>query len=550
MMPVTNGFAVMPGILLRLVGANEDIFRRAGATQGMAMLLFRRPFGMVLLLASVGSALPAADSPPAPSAHALRLVGDEEVHGDGRTPPTIATPSGIDLGTRDFTLGLSVHTEERLRDDLGSLLSLWDAHTRHGFHLELANNTGCTSSQANWRQLQFGLDAGSTPAWRAEGRPGRAVLGFALCVHDGCLYVGTCETEGDGEGRVYRYVGPGHWHALPRLDGSNAVTSLASHEGRLYAATGKYRLAGSSLPESSNPQRGGRVFRLSSDDQWEPAGELPDTEAVAGLVHFDGRLYASSLYRPAGFFRHEGGRQWTSVPTPHAQRVQALTVHDGAIYASSYDGGKVYRFDGTDWTDLGLVGQDNTQTYSFAAYGGRLHVGTWPSGRVFRLDPPHTWTDTGRLGDELEVMALLVHNGSLYGGTLPLGQVYRYDAGGWTLLKRLDETPDVKYRRVWTMATYQGRLFCTTLPSGEIWSLSAGQCVTWDHEFPSGWHDVAAQRQGGRLRLFVDGRCVAESSGNDAPLALATGRLKLTVGDGPRGPFLGRLRKVWLDVAP
>ena len=46
-------------------------------------------------------------------------------------------------------------------------------------------------------------------------------------------------------------------------------------------------------------------------------------------------------------------------------------------------------------------------------------------------------------------------NGRLLAGTLPLAEVYQY-AGGteWRLMKRLDHTPDVTYRRAWTMAEH------------------------------------------------------------------------------------------------
>jgi hypothetical protein len=281
------------------------------------------------------------------------------------------------------------------------------------------------------------------------------------------------------------------------------------------------------------------------------AGDLAPTPAVAAFVTYNDRLYASSLYAPAGFFRYEGGTVWTSIPTPGGKRVQALAVHDGAVYATSYDGGKVYRFDGSQWADLGAVGVDNSQTYSFATYQNRLHVGTWPSGKVFRLDAGNRWADAGRLGQELEVMAALVHNGVFYAGSLPRADVFRYEGGErWTPLKQLDTTPDVRYRRVWTMATYKGRLFATTLPSGTIWSMNAGACVTDDRELPKGWHDVVAQRTQGRLRLFVDGRLVAESEPTPSKLSLDTKGLSLTLGDGPRGQFVGQLRNVWLDVAP
>jgi hypothetical protein len=487
--------------------------------------------------------------PPLPSANSIRLIGDTELQFGDQRPTLAAGPRDIDLGHRDFIVGVSFATDERVRHDLGDLISLWNADTRHGFHLGLRNNTGCTGSQSNWRQLQFGIDAGTEPAWRDEGRPGASLYGFALCVHDGALYIATCEPGRDQAGRVYRYAGPGDWTDLGRLDGANAVTALASYRGRLYAATGKYRLGGSALPESENAQPGGKVYRLDANDRWELVGDLSPTEAVAALVNFDGQLYASSLYRPAGFFRYEADGRWTALPTPNEKRVEALAVHNGSLYAGSYDSGSVYRFDGERWSDLGLVGE-NTQTYSFATYMGHLHVGTWPSGRVFRLSAENQWADTGRLGEELEVMGMLVHNGAYYAGTLPLAQVYRYDIDRWTPLKQLDVTPDVKYRRVWTMATFQGRLFCTTLPSGKVWSMNAGACVTCDRELPAGWHKVVAQRKGNRLKLFVDGVLAAESFPFEAGLSLATRGVTLKVGDGPRGPFRGQMKDVWVEPSP
>ncbi|HET6424089.1 MAG TPA: hypothetical protein VFG20_10425, partial [Planctomycetaceae bacterium] len=329
-----------------------------------------------------------------------------------------------------------------------------------------------------------------------------------------------------------------------RLDGANSVTALASFGGHLYAGTGKYRLGGSALPNSENETRGGRVFRLEAG-QWKEVGDFNPTEAIAALVNYRGRLYASSLYAPAGFFRYEDDGKWTSIPTPNTKRVEALGVHGGFLFASSYDSGAVYRFDGEAWTDLGVIGE-NTQTYSFAPFGGKLYVGTWPSGRVYSRER-EAWKDTGRLGQELEVMAMLPYNGSFYAGSLPLAELYRFDGDDkWTRLKQLDETPDVKYRRVWTMAAFQGRLFSTTLPSGKIWSLSTGACVTHDKEVDTAWHSVVAERSKGTLNLFVDRQLVASGSGAD--LTVPTKGLTLRVGNGPRGPFVGQMKNVWVDV--
>jgi hypothetical protein len=244
------------------------------------------------------------------------------------------------------------------------------------------------------------------------------------------------------------------------------------------------------------------VFRYEGGTKWVDCGQLPETEAVGGLVVFQGRLFASSLYKPAGFFRYEGGTKWSRLPDAIGpdyktgelgpKRVVALTVHEGLLYATSYDGGRVYRFDGKTWTDCGQVGDSsNTQTYAFTSYEGTLHVATWRSGRVFRFEDVGRWTDIGRLGGELEVMGMMVHNGRFIAGSLPLAQTYAYDGNGkWSLWQRLDLTPDVEYRRAWTMAEHAGEVFCSTLPSGKIWAARHGRQVSWDHALPSGWHHI------------------------------------------------------------
>lgn len=438
---------------------------------------------------------------------------------------TIPSSPALQLGTGDFTLALWVNTAAAGDDDLGDLVSQFDARTRTGFHLSLRNHTGVTHSQANHRQLQFALDAGTEPVFVDEGRPGTAVFGQSMAVHDGELYVGTCEPGRDQAGHVYRYDGTGRWIDCGTPDKANSITAMAAWNGSLYVGSGKYRLGGSSLKESENPHLGGRIFRHLGGTRWEEVGHFPGMEAVGGMVVYRGKLYVSSLYRPATFHRYEGDRRWTPLPVPNEKRVEALGVFDGYLWATGYDEGHVYRFDGAVWTDLGQVGEkENTQTYAFTTYQGRLQVATWRTGKVFAWEK-EAWQDKGRLGEELEVMGMLVHNGALYGGTLPLGQIYRYEGGrDWKLLRQLDTTPDVTYRRVWTMAAYQGKLYATTLPSGRVWSLQTGAAVTWDKEFPAGWRHVAAQRQGDVVRLFVDGRPVAESrSGRASALNLTSG---------------------------
>lgn len=457
------------------------------------------------------------------------------------------------LGKGEFTLAIWMQSDEVADRLPGDLLSQYDPTLRRGFHLTLKSNPGVTTTQANWRHLQFGIDDDRESPWRDCGRPGTALLAFALAVHEGALYAGTCAPGKDESGRVYRY-GPGgdQWLDCGAPDTSNSVMALAVYQGQLYAGTGKYRLAGSALPESENPALGGRVFRYEGDARWTDCGQLPETQAIGGLAVYRGQLYASSLYRPAGFFRYEGQSNWSSLPVPQendpatsvprAQRVESLMVHEGFLYASSYDGGHVYRFDGRSWTDLGQLG-DNTQTYSFAQYDGRLYAGTWPSGRVYCWEDLGRWTDVGRLGEEREVMGMLVHNGRLMAGTLPLAEVYSYEGDNtWKRLTRLDHTPDVTYRRAWTMAEHDGEVFCSTLPSGHIFAFSAGSQAAWGHTLSSAWHHIAAIKSADRLALYVDSRRVAETPAFDAASYQLDSSAPLRVGSGMNGRWNGRLR--------
>lgn len=457
-------------------------------------------------------------------------------------------------GTGDFSVAMWIKSDMSADRLAGDLMSQYDPSLRRGFHLTLKSNPGVTTNQANWRHLQFGIDDNHASTWADCGRPGNALLAFSLAVHDGALYAGTCEPGKGERGKVYRYAGPDQWIDCGSPDGSNSVTALAVHEGSLYAGTGKYRVAGSALAESENLTPGGRLFRYEDGGLWTDCGQLPATEAVGGLVVFRGKLYASSLYKPAGFFRYEGDSRWTSLPVPFGsnaisgeaspKRVEAMTVHDGFLYASSYDGGHVYRYDGETWTDCGQLG-DNTQTYSFVQYDGRLYSGTWRSGRVYRFEDINRWADAGRLGEELEVMGMLVHNGRLIAGSLPLAQVYSYEGGDqWQLMDRLDHTPDVTYRRAWTMAEHDGQTFCSTLPSGKVFAFSAGQQTQWGYTFPGGWQHVAAVKSANRLTLHVNGALVSSSPVFEASSYQLDSDAPLRVGAGKNGPLNGSLSDV------
>lgn len=487
-------------------------------------------------------------------AHGQQLIIHAPLGGDGQGTvfdgrSTVLRPSeggNIQLGNEPFSISLWTQIDDNSGDTLGDLISCYDPKERRGFHLGIYNHGGVTNSQPNIRQVHFGIDqARSESDFTDHGQLGDAIYVFSLCVHAGRLYASTCHTGAEQKGRVFRFEGNDKWTDLGSPDRANAISAMAVYNGSLYVASSKYRLAGSSLSESENPNFGGNVYRLGNGDVWEPCGNVsPQTEAISALVVFRGKLYASSLYRPAGFFRYEGGEQWTACNTPDGKRTEALTVFNDAIYATCYDEGSVFRYDGQDWTHVGQI-PDATQTYGFGVHRGELYVSEWPKAHVFRYLGDDKWQDTGKLGGELEAMPLVVYNGKMYGGTLPLAEIYRYDGDeNWTRFGRVDHTPDVKYRRAWSMAIFQGRLFVGTLPSGRVLSIEAGKNVTHDHPLDSGWHHIAAVRSDKVLKLYIDGTLVGKSTEFDPAQYDLSNQSELEIGFGAQDYYRGRIADV------
>lgn len=480
------------------------------------------------------------------TAHGVHFGSGDGALFDGRSA-YLEVPHGekLNLGSGDFTIGLWIHTEAELDDTLGDLITKFDPASRRGLNLGIMNYHGVVCAQSNYRNVFFGLDNGAEPeGWNDCGRPGNTVYPMSLCVFDGSLYAGTFEHGKEETGHVYKYAGGDQWEDCGTPYPSNAVSALAVHKGELYAAASHYRSGGSAMSDAENELHGGRVYRYKGGTEWEDCGKLGEIEAVYGLATFKGKLYASSLYAPAGLFRYEGGTEWTDVGNPGG-RVEALGVHNGHLYGTGFDLGYsgVYRYDDPGWTDCGTP-RDTTQTYSFMQHGGDLFVGSWPVGDVFVLGEPGDWQDRGPLGEEKESMGMAVYNGKLYAGTLPLAHVYRYDGGTtWTSTGQLDTTPDVKYRRAWSMAVYQGKLFCGVLPSGHVFSYEVGRCISRDYELPSGWVHLAARRKGIMMNLYVNGKLVNEASHADIDI---DNTAPLKIGLGQHDYFNGRMKGVRL----
>ncbi len=463
----------------------------------------------------------------------------------------VPVSGALKLAKKPFSIAVWVHTDQRLDDVLGDLLTCYDPATRTGFTLSLMNYAGVTNAQSNWRNLLFGIDAGRVDSqWTDCGRPGTNQQVKSLTVFDGDLYAAVWEPGKNQTGHVYRYAGGKRWIDCGSPDKANAIASMAVFNGKLYVGSERYSGGGSSLPLSPNENDGGSVFRYEGGSRWTNCGKIADVRSVSGLAVFNGKLYAGTgttgawrdTPRTRGMYRYDGDGNWTSCGCP-GLRVTHLSVHNGNLFGLSYDAGGFFRYDGgTNWTHLGPL-PDTTQVYATAIYEGRLHAGTWPTGSVFRYGGPRNWTHVGRLGKEKEVMGMAVYNGQLYAGTLPFADVYRYDGGEkWVSTGRLDNTPNVRYRRAWSMAVFDGKLFCGVLPSGRVLSLEAGKSVTYDRSLAPGWRHVVAVKSNQRLSLYVDGKRVAQSTEFDPLDYDLSAKGPLKIGFGQHDYFNGKMK--------
>ncbi|OGD20519.1 MAG: hypothetical protein A2W03_02185 [Candidatus Aminicenantes bacterium RBG_16_63_16] len=475
----------------------------------------------------------------------------------------IPSSEALDPGAAEFTLSAWVDIGSSTDDNPGDILSRFDPAGRRGFNLGVKTLQGVTVAQSNTRNVEFGIDnARLEPAWTDEGRPGNAVFVFALSVYRGDLYAATYEAGRDERGHVYRYQGGLEWEDCGSPDGSNSVISLAVYRDKLYAGTGFYPARGSSLPDSENTTAGGRVFRYEGGTTWVDCGGPEGVTAGGAMAVFKDRLYTGPAFtqnaKMKGVFVYDGERGWPLAGVPGDARTFTLAAFNGSlwsggdVYLEDQRGGVFQTSDGRVWAFCGRPGippgERSMQLYSFQAYQGRLHIGVWPTAEILRYEGGAEWTSIGRPEGEKETMAVAVYNGIFYIGTLPLAKVFRYDGGEtWTDLGQLDKTPDVKYRRAWSMAVFRGRLFCGTLPSGHVFSREAGKCVTYDHELPAGWRHIAAVRHKDRLELFVDGRRVARSSTFDPQEFNLSNGLPLRIGAGQHDFFRGRMKnvKIW-----
>ena len=326
-------------------------------------------------------------------------------------------------------------------------------------------------SRANNRQLRI-ADTAHVHLATLKPRSGLALL-WLCCVI--VFAAGTAKSADSQQGLI------GHWTLTQdSTDSSGQGNDGVSHgvtfseSGALFDGIDDYI----HVPDSVSLGVGTEDFSISV---WiETASQLDDvlgdvlskfdpatrTGLNFSLMNYVGATSAQSNHRNV-FFGIDGGQsppKWVDCGRPgNNHMIWALTVHDGALYAGTWEPGEdeaghVYRYAGDQkWIDCGTpdlcntvsaLGQHKGELYAGGSfYSGRgsaqpISLNKNPGGRVLRYEGGTQWTDCGKIGDVWTVTGLVTFAGKLYATTCDsygcparTEACYRYDGDNkWTFV--------------------------------------------------------------------------------------------------------------------
>jgi hypothetical protein len=262
----------------------------------------------------------------------------------------------------------------------------------------------------------------------------------------------------------------------------------------------------------------GAVFVSSDGTTWQPCGEIPGEQAgvysilnTAGDTLFVGSsLYSGSAWVPRVYRSSDAGSSWTqlgTVPTPIAgDQVWALaeladgTLLAGVNWASFHSQALPVRS-----TDRGLTWTTgvNSGSYSplseyslLAASDGTVYVGAWAGYRrlVYRsTDNGVHWVETDTMFDSGKATGIIEAGpGVLLACTYPRTSGQEYIGRIFKSTNRGDHWEEMGYGWLGStmgirslLFTRDGRLFCGSNPSGEIYvSTDTGNTWTSDVFLP------------------------------------------------------------------
>ena len=481
------------------------------------------------------------------------------------------------LGNDAFTCAVWIRAQAPMTYVFGDILSKFDPVGRSGLNLHVAGSSPAYSAMSDQRHIHFGIDDGHLGEWEDFGKPESSNSNVtALITWQGQLYASIADaTTPEQACRVFRYGGDQIWHDCGRLGTDPQVLSVQSmlvHHGQLYAGNGNWDWdkARGDMPGFIPGKV--HVYQYQGGTQWRDLGQVGEGYRVMCLGSFAGDLYAGMDQGDGGgkVFRYNGS-DWIECGAPDGLNIEGFLPSGGALYAATH--GSIYRYEGeTAWTCVGKDPHGITQIHCMAEVDGQLWIGTWPQGYVLRLETSGEWTIAGRLGipeglfECNEVMDLRVYNGKLYAAVIPKSQIWRYESDGhWTLIGNLasrddwlPDDPDT-WCRVTSLNAYRGLLCAATGTCysraehqdaehtlGRVLGFRTGQVCSHECDIGDNWTHIAASRAGKETRLYINGQLAAVASAPNRKTFDLSNTNPLFIGYGTQTYFKGAISDLQL----
>ncbi|MCX5787555.1 MAG: fibronectin type III domain-containing protein [Elusimicrobia bacterium] len=265
------------------------------------------------------------------------------------------------------------------------------------------------------------------------------------------------------------------------------VLALAAFNNKAYAGTTNN--AGLYVSAS-----GGSWTQVFSSTFPGGAGETQ----IQSFAPFNGKLYFGT-YGKGKIFSSPDGSTWTAVFTSPvqagAQGIESMVVFNGKLFAVNSVTSVIYvSGDGASWSPVGSPGPS---VNTLGVFNGRLYAGA--NGVLFVSADGVNWGQTSIPGTTA-IRSLASYNGRLFAGTEPSGAVYG-SANGVDWTPALTGTGGASIR---SLAVFNGKLYAGTYMGG-IYASPDG--ATWMPVFSSaaagGVEGLAALN--GKLYAGTDG---------------------------------------------
>lgn len=223
-------------------------------------------------------------------------------------------------------------------------------------------------------------------------------------------------------GKVYKYFTESKtWVNLPgkgaggSLDGASltpsSVNQLVLNNNKLYAGTSQ-----------------GNVF-LYTNNQWNTVGGSVGSPIITLIFDQYNNIYVGCNN---GIVYEYTNNQWVALASIDGTQVNALTINDGILYASTTGNtnGQVYKYNTTNssWDQIRTLDQGSIN--ALASNDGILYAGT-QTGKVYESQAGRWVALSDPDGSAIQEMT--TSNGTLYTGTnggSNNGQVYTYESTG------------------------------------------------------------------------------------------------------------------------